>query len=274
MTNQKWLIQPGESRVIDCASVHSLKVGLLGGQVDIIGHDEPEARVEVHSVSGRDLKITLDDGKLEIDHPQLRWDNFLSSMRSSARADVSVLVPRDVALNFGVVSASALVSGLVTSAKLSTVSGELVVDELVGNIDVNSVSGEISLRGHAGRVNAHTVSGDITATGAITRFNAKGVSGNVMLDITGTPDEIQINTVSGDNTIRLPEALGARYRVNTVSGRIQLDDIVVVGAIGKAFVQNTGNLDGSWVDVTVKTVSGNLSVVSDTARSEPNQATA
>lgn len=277
MTHQKWLIQPGESRVIDLAEVHSLKVGLLGGQVDIIGHDEPEARVEIHSVSGRDLKITIDDGKLEIDHPQLRWDNFIevfSSMRSSARADISVLVPRDVALNFGVVSASALVSGLVTSGRLSTVSGDLVADELVGDIELNSVSGEISLKGHTGRVSAHTVSGDITATGAITRFSAKGVSANVLLDVSGTPDEIQINTVSGDNTIRLPEALGARYRINTVSGRIQLDDLVVLGGIGKAFVQTTGNLDGSWVEVSVKTVSGDLSVVSDAAHSEPNRTTA
>src|SRR4051794_21678588 len=107
MTQEKWLIQPGESRTIDIEVVRSLKMGLLGGQVDIIGHDEPTARVEVHSVSGRDLKVLIDGDRLEIDHPQLRWDNFIevfTSMRSSAKADISVLVPRDVALKFGVVS--------------------------------------------------------------------------------------------------------------------------------------------------------------------------
>ena len=105
MAQEKWLIQPGESRTIDVEVVRTLKVGFLGGQIDIVGHDDPGARIEVHSVTGRDLKIVVDGDRLEIDHPQLRWDNFIEvfkSMRSSARADVSILVPRDVALTFGV----------------------------------------------------------------------------------------------------------------------------------------------------------------------------
>jgi len=272
MAQEKWLIQPGESRTIDVELVRSLKVGLLGGQIDIIGHDEPGARVEVHSVSGRDLKVSIDEDRLEIDHPQLRWDNFIDvfkSMRSSARADVSVLVPRDVVLKFGVVSAGALISGLKTDARLSTVSGDVVIDGLVGNLELNSVSGELSARGHTGRISAHTVSGDITATGTIPRFSADGVSADIMVDLAGTPDEVQINTVSGDTTIRIPEALGARYRANTVSGRVQLDNVMVVGSAGKGYTATTGSLDGSWVDITVNSVSGAVSVLrSATARGE------
>ncbi|AGW40407.1 ABC transporter permease [Leifsonia xyli subsp. cynodontis DSM 46306] len=269
MAQEKWLIQPGESRTIDIEVVRSLKIGLLGGQIDLIGHDEPTARVEVHSVTGRELKVTIDGDKLEIDHPQLRWDNFIEvfkSMRSSARVDVSVLVPRDVALTFGVVSASALVSGLVTDARLSTVSGDLVIDELSGDIELNSVSGELSARGHTGRIAAHTVSGGVTAAGAITRFTADGVSADLLLDISGTPDEIQINTVTGDTTIRLPEALGARYRANTVSGRVQLDNTLLVGSVGKGYTATTGSLEGSWVDISVNSVSGNISVLRSATR--------
>ena len=222
MAQDKWLIQPGETKTIDVEVVRSLKVGLIGGQIDIIGHDEPGARIEVHSVSGRDLKILVDGDRLEIDHPQLRWDNFIEvfkTMRSSAKADISVLVPRDVALKFGVVSASALVAGLETDAKLSTVSGDIVVDNVTGDLELNSVGGELSARDHRGRVVAHTVSGDVTVTGAIPKFSVDSVSGDVMVDITGTPDEISSNTVSGDLTVRIPEAVGARYQVNTVSGQ-------------------------------------------------------
>ena len=270
MAQEKWLIQPGESRTIDLEVVRSLKVGLLGGQVDIIGHDEPGARVEVHSVNGRDLKITIDGDRLEIDHPQLRWDNFIEvfrSMKSSARADISLLVPRDVALKFGVVSAGALISGLSTDARLSTVSGDVVVDGLTGDIELNSVSGELSVRDHTGRINAHTVSGDVTAAGDIPRFSVDGVSGDVLLDLTGTPDEIQINTVSGDSTIRITEAVGARYRINTVSGRMQLDGVIVIGSPGRAYADTTGSLDGSWVDISVNSVSGNVSVLRSAAAS-------
>jgi hypothetical protein len=269
MAQDKWLIQPGETKIIDIDLVRTLKVSFVGGQIDIIGHDEPGARVEVHSISGRDLKISVDGDRLEIDHPQLRWDNFIEvfkSLRSNAKADVSVLVPRDVALKFGIVSANALVSGLVTDARLSTVSGDLVVDGLSGNLELNGVSGELSVRDHSGKIVAHTVSGDVTATGAITKFTSDGVSGNVLLDITGTPDEINANTVSGDLTVRIPQAVGARYRINTVSGRMQLDSALLHGPAGKGFSGTTGTLDGSWVDITVNSVSGDVSVF----RSEPD----
>ncbi|GIT78965.1 hypothetical protein LLS1_06340 [Leifsonia sp. LS1] len=264
MAQEKWLVQPGESRTIDVELVRALKVGFIGGQIDVIGHDEPGARIEVHSVQGRDLKISIDGDRLEVDHPQLRWDNFIEvfkSMRSNAKADVSVLVPRDVALKFGVVSATALVSGLRTDARLSTVSGDVVADGLVGDIELNSVSGELSVRDHTGRINAHTVSGDVTVSGAIRKLAVDGVSGDVMADISGTPDEIAINTVSGDSTIRIPEAVGARYRANTVSGRVQLDDVVVVGYGGKGYTGTSGTLDGTWVDINVNSVSGGVSVL-------------
>ena len=271
MAQGKWLIQPGESRTIDIEVVRALKVGFIGGQIDIVGHDEHGARIEVHSVSGRDLKILIDEDRLEIDHPQLRWDNFIEvfkSMRSSARADVSVLVPRDVALKFGVISATALISGLRTDARLSTVNGDVVVDGLIGDIELNSVSGELSVRDHTGRISAHTVSGDVTATGAIRRFSADGVSGDVMLDVTGTPDEIAVNTVSGDTTIRIPEALGARYRVNTVSGRVQLDNLTVVGGMGKGYTGTSGVLDGTWVEINVNSVSGDAAVLRSAATAQ------
>ena len=65
----------------------ALKVGLVGGQIDVVAHDEPGARIEVHSVTVKDLRIEVTgDGAegsiVEIDHPQLRWDNFLEVFRN------------------------------------------------------------------------------------------------------------------------------------------------------------------------------------------------
>jgi DUF4097 and DUF4098 domain-containing protein YvlB len=264
MAQEKWLVLPGQSKTIDVEIVRKLKVGLVGGQVDIIGHDEPGARVEVHSVSGKDLKIQVDGDTLEIDHPQLRWDNFIEVFRSwsgKARADVSILVPRDVALKFGVVSASALVSGLVTDAKLSTVSGDLTVDGLTGDLDLNAVSGELSVRDHRGTIGVHTVSGDVTAQGQLVKFSCDSVSGNAFLDIVGIPDSVSSNTVSGDVTLRLDAGIGARYRINTVSGALQFDNAIIRTAAGKGYSYQEGDLDGRWVEVAANSVSGNVSVI-------------
>ncbi|MCS5736162.1 DUF4097 domain-containing protein [Herbiconiux daphne] len=270
MALEKWIVNG--PKVIDIELVRSLKIGLIAGQVDVIGHDEPGARIEVHSVTGKDLKISIDGDHLEIDHPQLRWDNFIEvfrSWRSNARVDISLMVPRDVALKFGVISASGLISGLATDARISTVSGDIVVDQVVGDLDVNSVNGEISIRDHTGLVNAHTVSGDIAASGAIRRFSSDGVSAEVFVDSTGTPDEIQNNTVSGDLTVRLDPEVAARYNVNSVSGTLQLGPSTIKGLRGAGYNGVTGTLDGSWTEFRANSVSGNITVI---FRDEPTPA--
>jgi DUF4097 and DUF4098 domain-containing protein YvlB len=261
MTQEKWLLD-GE-KVIDFEMVRKLKVSLVAGQVNIVGHDEPGARIEVHSVQGKSLKVSIDGDTLEIDHPQLSWDNFIDafkSFRGNAKADISIMVPRDVELKFGVVSASALISGLADDARVSTVSGDIVIDNHRGDLELNAVSGEISVRSHNGKISAHTVSGDVTATGQIMSFTSEGVSGKVFLDITGTPDEVRVSTVSGDVTARLEPNVPARYKINTVTGRLQLDDAQISGVRG-SYSGKFGTLDKHWLEFKANTVSGNVSVL-------------
>lgn len=264
MAQEKWMVD-GE-KVIDLEMVRRLKVSLIAGQVNIVGHDEPGARVEVHSVRGKALKISIDGDTLEIDHPQLSWDNFIdvfASFRGSASADVSIMVPRDVALKFGVVSATALISGLTHGGRISTVSGDIVVDNMSGDLELNAVNGEIAVRDHHGSVSSKTVSGDVTVTGDVQKFRADSVAGKVFLDFAGIPEEARINTVSGDVTVRLVAGVAARYRINTVSGKLQLDDSEVTGIRG-SYSGKYGELDGKWLDFTASTVNGDVAVLHGT----------
>jgi hypothetical protein len=244
--------------------VRKLKVSLIGGKVDIIAHDEPGARVEITGVTGKDLKVQIDGDVLEIDHPQLRWDNFIEVFKGwagSAKAQVSILAPRNVAMKLGVVSGEALVSGFATDAKISTVSGDLVLDSHEGDVELSSVSGEMSAGNHIGRITAHSVSGDIVATGDVRAFNADTVSGDMVLDVYGTPDRVDTNTVSGDLTVRFDAGSGARYRINTVGGTVLLDDTTIKGMLGKGFERVTGELSGRWLDLGANSVSGSISVM-------------
>jgi hypothetical protein len=261
MAQEKWLVD-GE-KVIDIEMIRKLKVSLIGGQVNIVGHDEPGARVEVHSVRGMALKVSIDGDTLEIDHPQLGWDNFIEvfkSFRGSATADVSIMVPRDVELKFGVVTASGLISGLTEDARISTVSGDVVIDNHYGDLELNAVSGEISVRNHYGRIVAHTVSGDLTASGEIMSFSSDGVSGAVFLDIRGIPDVVRINTLSGDVTTRLEPGVPVQYKINTVSGKLQLDDSEIRGVRG-GYTGKFGTLEKQWLEFRANTVSGDVSVL-------------
>ena len=261
MAQEKWLVDG--AKIIDVDNIRKLKVGLVAGQVNIVGHDEPHVHIEVHSVSGKELLVSVDGDTLNIDHAQWSWDNFIDvfkSFRGSARADISVKVPRDVALKFGVVSATALISGLTEDASISTVSGDVVIDNIYGDLQLNAVSGEIAVRNHYGEIAVKTISGDVAATGEIMKFSGNTVSGDVYLDITGAPDEVTVSTVSGTVTTRLAAGVAAQYRINTVSGRLQLDDTQVTGVRG-GYTGKYGDLDKTWLEFKANTVSGNISVV-------------
>lgn len=265
MTREKWLIKPGETRVIDLDDVRKLKVGLIGGQIDIVGHDEPGVRIEVHSVTIQDLRIDATDDTVEIDHPQLRWDNFLQVFRNfgsgGPKAEISVAVPRGIALTLGVVSASALVSGLSSGARLNTVSGDIIVDGLQGDVTANAVSGDVQIRGIDGTLSANSVSGAVAAIGAVRKASVDTVSGDIMVDSAGRVDTVSLNTVSGESTVRLDEGLPANYVLRSVSGRLLVDGVTRSGSGPSNWVASVGELSNSFVDLRANSVSGAITVL-------------
>jgi hypothetical protein len=265
MTLEKWIIHPGETRVIDLETVRKLKVGLVGGQIDVVAHDEPGARIEVHAVTTKDLRIEVTGDVVEIDHPQLRWDNFLEVFRNfgsgGPKAEISVAVPREVALNLGVVSASALVSGLTTDARVNTVSGDIIVDGLTGDLTANAVSGDVQIRQLVGALSANSVSGDVAATGQLRKASVDTVSGSVLVDSAGVLESAGVNTVSGNITARLDDGLAANYVMRSVSGRVQVDGVTRSGTGPTSWTGSVGELSGTFADVRLHSVSGDLTVL-------------
>lgn len=262
---EKWLIAPGEERVIDIAQATRLKIGLVGGQVDVIAHDEPGIRIEVSGVTVKDLRIESDGTQVEIDHPQLGWDNFLEVFRNfgsgGPRAEVSVAVPRSIALNLGVVSAGALISGLTNDARLNTVSGDVIVDTHTGDLTLNSVSGDVQVRSLTGSANANSVSGDVALTGSVRKATVDTVSGSIWVDAAGAVNSINLNTVSGNSTIRLEETLPANYVLRSMSGAMLVDGVDRGNSGPTNFTGSTGELAGSFVDIRTNSVSGDTTVL-------------
>ena len=262
---EKWLIAPGEERVIDIASAARLKVGLVGGQVDVIAHDEPGIRIEVHGVTVKDLRIESDGTQVEIDHPQIGWDNFLDVFRNfgagGPKAEISIVVPRDIALTLGVVSAGALVSGIRNDAKLNTVSGDLIADGITGDLTTNSVSGDVQVRGLTGSLNANSVSGDVAVTGSMRKATVDTVSGSILVDAVGDINTVNLNTVSGGMTVRLDETLPANYVLRSMSGRLTVDGVERSSGGPSSYTGQVGELAGSFVDVRANSVSGGVTVL-------------
>lgn len=257
---ERWTISEGQSRVIDLDAVTALRVGIVGGTVDIVGHDEPTARVEVHHVEGSDLTVALEQGRLSISHPRVSWDDVWESVKAlvgvRARAELSIVVPREIAVSLGQVSASALVTGLRGRASLSSVSGPIQVESHTGAIDLNTVSGDVEVSGGTGTLSVHAVSASVTASGALEVIGVDTVSGDVLLDLHGAPRSISANAVSGDVTARVDAGLGISATMRTVSGRGSIAGVAMPKRGGRETIAGD-----SPFEFSASTVSGDVTVV-------------
>ena len=267
MAEEYWVVT--DPQVIDLDEVRSLRVQVVGGRVDVVAHDEPAVRLEVHGVEGRPLEVSLVDGELRVGYSFTLggWEGFLEKFRNfrdKDRVDISLAVPRDLPAKVGTVSAEGLLEGLHATASVSTVSGSLVVDGTSGRLSANTVSGEIVVRDHDGDLTLNSVSGELAASGALARVHANTVSGELALDVTGGSSSIDASSVSGDVTVRLPEGEGVHVTANAVSGRLVVDGAEHGG----------GSIPGRRVDVTsgdgrsrvsASTVSGHVTLLRSAA---------
>ncbi|GEL95474.1 DUF4097 family beta strand repeat-containing protein [Cellulomonas composti] len=226
MATESWVV--AGPQIIEVEQVSSLRVQLVGGRVDVVAHDDPGARIEVHSVDGRPLEIGLANGELRVGYSftLTGWDGFLErfrNFRDKDRADVHIAIPRSVAAKLGTVSADGLLVGVVEDSSVSTVSGSLVTDGTRGRLSANTVSGEIVVRDHGGPLKLHSVSGELAASGELSLVQANTVSGALALDVTTGTSSVTASTVSGDVTVRLPAGKGVHVKAQSVSGRLVVD---------------------------------------------------
>jgi hypothetical protein len=265
-SQESWVVSGPQ--VIDVDEVRSLRVQLVGGRVDVVVHDEPAARIEVHSVDGRPLEVSLIDGELRVGYSFTLggWEGFLEkflNFRDKDRADVSIAVPRDLPTKVGTVSADGLLAGVEAHASVSTVSGSLVVDGTRGRLSANTVSGEVVVRDHHGDLSLNTVSGDLAASGALTRVRANSVSGALALDVTAGTSSIEATTVSGDVTVRVPRDEGVHVQANAVTGRLVVDGQDHSGGTpGRRVDIRTGEGDST---LSATSVSGHVTLLRGTS---------
>ena len=280
---ESWTVE--QPRVIEVGGpeeqVRELRVRVVGGRVDVVVDDVADggATVDIAAVRGRPIEVSWGDGVLDVGHPQVTWDSLLERVRGAlAREDeveVTITVPRQVALSLGTVTADGFVSGTAGNASVRTVSGTLVLDGLRGAVTARTVSGQIDVRDHEGTFHGESVSGSLTVQGgSIPRLHGKTVSGEIGIDLrsvaggaTRAPASVlDVTTVSGDVTVRVPGDAGYDVSAKSVSGRV----VAGTSRLGGSPGQRGGRLrdgDGA-VRLVARTVSGDVTLL----RSSPARA--
>jgi len=265
----EWTIE--EPTAIDVAErVTSVDVRVVAGHVDVVTTEGPAddtgARVEVTSIEGPPLHVSVEHGRLTVAHEELQWRGLLSWRLLShehRRAVVSVAVPRECQVSIGVVTADAVVAGVNGRTQVRCVAGDVTLDNTVGDVEVQSVSGDVELRRVAGRVNLTTVSGELTLVdGRSGRVRAKSVSGDVTLDLHPfDPLRIDVTTVSGDLTVRVPATTGFDVDVLSASGDIASAFDGVAPSRKPGVQRLTGRVGDGSGRVRGRSVSGGVSLL-------------
>lgn len=274
MSTENWNVTEPQTITVD--GVTSLRAGIVGGRLDVIVHDRPDAVIEVSSVRGDPVAVSLDNGRLEVRH-QLQglegwFKNLMGTVSGSSENStvVSIAVPAGVPVEIGTVSGDGLVSGIGPVTRLNTVSGSVLGDGTRGELHLNTVSGDVIARSHEGILTAKTVSGEVTASGLLKDIRAKSVSGDLVFDTEGYCESLGASTVSGDITVRLPRDIGVDLTATTVSGRVVVDDSRFSSFKGR--LETILGPDLRLMVLRSNTVSGNVSVVHAGQASSPAEA--
>ncbi|MEI7034630.1 DUF4097 family beta strand repeat-containing protein [Streptomyces pratensis] len=247
--------------------VTALSVRMVHGAVNVVGTDEPEARLEVSAIDGPPLIVTQEDGRLTVTYEDLPWQDLLRWFDPQGRrrsAVVSLVVPAASSVEVGVIGAGAVVSGVRGRTEVRGITGDFTLVGLAGPVRGDSVSGGLEAQSVTGDLRFHSVSGDLTVVdGAGATVRAESVSGDMVLDLdpSGKPTDIRLTTVSGEIAIRLPHPADARVEANTASGAVSnaFEGLRVGGQWGAKKI--TGTLGAGTGSLRATTVSGAIALL-------------
>ncbi len=264
----RWTIEAPTSLEFD--DVTGLRVRLIAGSVAVLATDGKPS-LDVSSVEGDPLTVTYEGGVLTIAHENLSWEGLLKWLRPQRHsATVTVTVPRKCPTQVGVVSATAVMSGISSRASVKSVSGGITLDGVTGDVDANTVSGALEAQGINGKLNFNTLSGDLTlADGWLERLDANGVSGDVTADIDLDPlGGMHVTTVSGEVTLRLPAEADAQVNMHSLSGDVRSEFPELKRTSAPASRSVSGSLGAGSGHVSVTTMSGRVMLLRRAGREQ------
>jgi len=257
----RWTVDSPTALEFD--DVTALNVRLVGGTVAVLASDERPSLV-LSELSGRPILVSHDDGVLTVTYDSLPWDGLLAFLKPPKDSvAVTITVPADCPIQFGVLSASAVVSGLRAGASVKNMSGDITLDGVTGDVDAETMSGELAACEFDGSIRVKSMSGRVTvAGGRIDSLAASTMSGQVTADVSlSDAGRIDLSTMSGDVTLRLPADSDARVQLKSTTGavRTEFDSLRTV----KAPVSHTvsGNVGAGTGHVSVTTMSGAVTLL-------------
>ena len=277
-----------ESAPLSLDGIDEVAVDCSSGMIVIEAADTPSASLK-GSISAREkkesyLEVSTEGGRLMV---RFDTDTVFSPFQASG-VTLTVRLPEELMRDINIMSSSGnvYVGGIeMNDLSVGSASGNVTVTECAGgsvdisnasgnirledagflNISVVCQSGEIRVEGTAAALVLRATSGNIIVADASGPVDANAESGNIELDISGLLySPVYAGITSGNVTLLLEGSSAFDLNASTTSGNINTDfDILVSGDVSKPVSGDklSGKCNGGGEDVSLSTVSGNISVL-------------
>ena len=221
----------------DASEVKKLHIEWVSGNVTLKTADQHNVTFRVDGDSALPFSYQLSGNELDLRYPA---DNALWKPARGSK-NLTITVPQSWyarETNIDVVSAVVEVDGLSTE--------ELKLDTTSGPINASGLCCD--------QIVASTVSGNVSLEGTAEELKLDTTSGRCQAELDERVREIELDSVSGELELILPESLGFEAEVDTVSGSFRSDIPTTASSKG---VYTCGNGE---CGISVDTVSGSISI--------------
>jgi len=199
------------STVLDTSDIREIRVDWAAGNITIISDElttqitvmEPKVVEEKYQ-----MRCFVKDNTLHIEYCQPHIG--ISLDRIDAPKDLMIIVPADWQCDeLSIDSAAASVT---------------IRDLFLVDVEINAASGVCNFENcTVMNLDVETASGDVTFSGALNHLDFEAMSANCHLTLGNEPMTIDVESMSGDLTLELPEDTGFVVSLDALSGDFTTD---------------------------------------------------
>lgn len=215
--------------------ITAIDIDWIAGQVNVIVTEEENVSAKETGADDEDeeLRYRVVDGKLMIKFKKA--EKF--GLNDDLSKDLELYIPRDMAKKLSLVSVQCV------SADLN------MNDIMVDTVDIEMVSGKFeSAYVTIDKFNFQGVSGNMTINGDLNELNAEMVSGKIKVNSVKMLSKIDVEAVSGDVTVTMPEGDGFTAEMESVSGDLNIE--FAVSTKGDKKIYGDGSAEYSFESVS------------------------
>jgi len=189
--------------------ITSIDIDWIAGDVNIVATAENKVSASESDVDDDDnkLRYRVVDGKLMI-----KFKKSERAFDSNLKKELNLYIPAEMADKLQLV-------------KVQCVSATLDMENVtIKNLDIETVSGKMEAKNVViDTVKLESVSGGVNIAGTVDKLDAELVSGGIKVTSDKQLSSINVETVSGNITVAMPEGDGFTAEMDSVSGDLNVD---------------------------------------------------